>query len=129
MRGLLRDDRGSSAVEFLLVSIVLTALTLGVLQLAVAVYLRNLTQDAAVEGAYFAALADVQTAEGAARARAILERAVGDGFVDSATARLVGRGDTAVVEVRVTTRLPIIGLFGIPEGWEVTARAPLESLE
>lgn len=129
MRTLLSDDRGSSAVEFLLVSIVLTALTLGVLQFAVAVYLHNLTHDAAVEGAYFAALADVDVSEGAVRTRAILDRTVGGGFVGSATARLIGQGETAMVEIRVTTHLPLVGFFGIPEAWEVTARAPRESLE
>ncbi len=46
----LADDRGSSAVEFLLVGTLLTALTLAVLQLALAVYVRNVVHDAAVEG-------------------------------------------------------------------------------
>ncbi|MGV2903347.1 TadE/TadG family type IV pilus assembly protein, partial [Microbacterium sp. AGC62] len=47
----LADERGSSPVEFLLVGTLLTALTLGVLQLALAVYVRNVVHDAAVGGA------------------------------------------------------------------------------
>ena len=51
IRALLADDRGSSPVEFVLVGALLTLLTLGVLQLGLAVYVRNVVHDAAVEGA------------------------------------------------------------------------------
>ncbi len=128
MRALLRDERGSSAVEFVLVGVLLTAVTLGVLQLAVAVYLRNLVHDAAVEGAYHAALADVTTQEGAARAAAIIDRTVGPGFVAGTSARYTDELGAPAVEVTVVATLPLIGVFGIPEGWEVTAHAPRESL-
>ncbi|HET8926556.1 MAG TPA: TadE/TadG family type IV pilus assembly protein, partial [Microbacterium sp.] len=52
------DDAGSSPVEFVLVGALLTVLTLAVLQLGLAVYVRNVVHDAAVEGAFHAALAD-----------------------------------------------------------------------
>lgn len=129
MRELLRDERGSSAVEFVLVGILLTVLTLGVLQLALVVYLRNLTHDAAVEGAYHAALADVGVASGADRAVSVIERTVGSGFVASADARIVGSGASETVEVTVVATMPLLGLWGVTEGWEVTAHAPREHLE
>ncbi len=128
MRGLLRGDRGSSAVEFLLVGLLLTALTLGVLQFALTVYLRNVVHDAAVEGAFHAALADVDVREGATRAVAVVERAIGDGYVVAASAALVGAEGQEEVEVSVSATLPLVGIFGVPAGWEVTARAPRESL-
>ncbi|CAN7315044.1 TadE/TadG family type IV pilus assembly protein [Microbacterium sp. LjRoot45] len=128
MRGLLREDRGSSAVEFLLVGLLLTALTLGVLQFALTVYLRNVVHDAAVEGAFHAALADVDVREGATRAVAVVERAIGDGYGVAASAALVGAEGREEVEVSVTATLPLVGIFGVPAGWEVTARAPRESL-
>jgi len=129
MREFLRDDSGSSAVEFVLVGILLTALTLGVLQLALVVYLRNLTHDAAVEGAYHAALADVAVSAGADRAVSVIERTVGEGFVASADARIDGSGSSEAVVVTVVATLPILGIWGVPEGWEVTAHAPRERLE
>ncbi|WP_404442173.1 pilus assembly protein [Microbacterium marinum] len=129
MRGLLADDRGSTPVEFVLVGVLLTALTLGVLQLGLAVYVRNVVHDAAVEGAYHAALADVETAEGATRAKAAIAGAVGGDFVDSATARESTALGHETIEVTVITRLPLVGLLGVPQGWEVTVHAPAESLD
>lgn len=129
MRRASGDDRGSSPVEFVLVGTLLTLLTLAVLQLALAVYVRNVVHDAAVEGAYHAALADTDLEEGADRARLVISRAVGEDFVGDVA---VGAGDVSgqpVVELRIRTTLPVIGLLGIPFGLEVEARAPMESLD
>lgn len=128
MRALTEDEGGSSPVEFVLVGALLTVLTMGVLQLALAVYVRNVVHDAAVEGAHHAALADVTTGEGAVRARELVASAVGADFVESATARESDALGHPTVEVTVVTRLPLIGLLGIPSAWEVTGRAPAEDL-
>ncbi|KZE91206.1 hypothetical protein AVP41_00743 [Microbacterium sp. TNHR37B] len=106
----------------------MTFLTLGVLQVGVAVYLRNVVHDAAVEGAYYGALADVDAADGAIRARHVVERAVGRGFVEQVTAREVTFLGEPSVEVTVTATLPLVGPFGVPGGWEVVGRAPAETL-
>ncbi|WP_259606289.1 MULTISPECIES: TadE/TadG family type IV pilus assembly protein [Microbacterium] len=125
---MLGDDRGSTPVEFVLVGTLLTALTLAVLQVAFAVYVRNVVHDAAVEGAHHAALADTAPAEGVARTRAVIERAIGAEYAQDVT---VGE-DTALghptVVVRVRTTLPVLGLIGIPYGLEVEGRAPVETL-
>lgn len=108
--------------------VLLTVLTLGVLQLGFALYVRGVVHDAAVEGAYHAALADTALEAGAERADALIARTVGDGYAHGATA------DTGVVDgrdvavVTVTAALPLAGVFGMSGGWEVTAHAPLESL-
>ena len=122
------DDRGSSPVDFVLVGSLLTVLTLAVLQLGFAVYVRNVVHDAAVEGAHYAALADTALEEGADRTRMSITRAVGAGYAeDVAVAESDRLGHpTAVVTVRTT--LPIIGLLGIPYAMEVNADAPLETL-
>lgn len=126
--GVREGERGSAVVEFVLVGALLTVLTLSVLQLGFAIYVRNVVHDAAVEGAYHAALADTDAASGAARAGELITRAVGDGYaheVQARAARIAGV-DSAVVTVRAT--LPLAGLLGVPRGLEVTAHAPLESL-
>lgn len=122
------DDRGSSPVEFVLVGTLLTVLTLAVLQLALAVYVRNVVHDAAVEGAHHAALADTSMAEGVERTRAAISSAVGDEYANDihvTRSDALGHG-TVVVQVR--TALPVLGLIGIPYALEVTAHAPLETL-
>ncbi|WCD91749.1 TadE/TadG family type IV pilus assembly protein [Microbacterium sp. nov. GSS16] len=126
-RSLLADERGSSPVEFVLVGALLTALTLAVLQIAFAVYVRNVVHDAAVEGAYHAALADTTLDEGAARTEAVITRAVGAEYAgDVAIGEDMALGHPSVV-VRVRTALPVLGLLGVPFGLEVDARAPVES--
>jgi hypothetical protein len=123
------DDRGSSPVEFVLVGSLLTLLTLAVLQLGLAVYVRNVVHDAAVEGAHYAALADTTIAQGADRTRTIIARTVGDDYAGGVDARETTDLGHAVIEVTVRTTLPLVGLLGIPAGLEVTAHAPVESLD
>lgn len=129
MRRVLADERGSTPVEFVLVGVLLTTLTLAVLQLGLAVYVRNVVHDAAVEGAYHAALADVETSAGADRTRQLIERTVGEGFVDRISATETTRLGHDTVEVTVVSRLPLVGLLGVPGGWEVTVHAPAETLD
>ncbi|MCT9820397.1 pilus assembly protein [Microbacterium sp. W1N] len=123
------EDAGSSTVEFVLVGSMLTILTLAVLQFALAVYVRNVVHDAAVDGAYHAALADVSLEEGAARTRQIIERTVGAGFVAEVAIADAGAPGAATIEVTVTATLPLVGLLGAPRGWEVSAHAPAESFD
>lgn len=122
-------ERGSAPAEFVLVGALLTALTLAVLQLGFAVYVRNVVHDAAVEGAYHAALADVDPAAGAERTRTLIDRAVGSGYTQEVTAGTTDVLGAGTVVVTVRAALPVIGLVGIPGTLEVSAHAPRQSLE
>lgn len=123
------DDDGSSPVEFVLVGGLLTALTLGVLQLGMVVYVRNVVHDAAVEGAYVAALADTELAEGVERFEGLVAATVGADLVDDVTVRETTRLGAPVVELTVAATLPVVGLFGVPGALEVTGHAPVESFD
>lgn len=125
----LADDAGSAPVEFLLVGLVLTFLTLGVLQFGLALYVRNVLHDAAVEGAYVAALADTTHAAGADRTRDIISRTVGEQYATDIAVRETGRLGEPMIEVSVRAALPILGLLGAPGTLEVTAHAPVESFD
>ena len=125
----LHDEAGASPVEFVLVGALLTVLTLGVLQFGLAVYVRNVVHDAAVEGAYHAALADTTLDDGAQRTRDIVGRTIGAGYATDVTARETGALGRQTVEVRVQTTLPLVGLLGAPRLMEVTAHAPVESFD
>jgi Flp pilus assembly protein TadG len=125
----LADDGGSSPVEFVLVGALLTLLTLGVLQFGLAVYVRNVVHDAAVEGAHHAALADTSLQDGAERTREIVTRTVGAEYaaeVDVAETAALGQ---PAVRVSVRSMLPLVGLLGVPRLLEVTAHAPVESFD
>lgn len=127
LRAASAGEGGSSPAEFVLVGALLTTLTLGVLQLALAVYVRNVVHDAAVDGAYHAALADTTLSEGAERTRDIIARTVGPQY--AADVDVVETDELGAPSVRVTVRttLPVVGLLGLPRSMEVTALAPAES--
>lgn len=125
----LLDDEGSAPVEFVLVGAVLTFLTLAVLQLGFAVYIRNVVHDAAVEGAYHAALADTSLADGVARTEDVVSRVVGDAYPVDVQAVQTDRFGYPATEVTVRATLPVAGLWGVPEALEVTAHAPNESFD
>lgn len=125
----LRDDAGASPVEFVLVGALLTVLTLGVLQFGIAVYVRNVVHDAAVEGAYHAALADTTLEDGAQRTRDIVTRTVGAEYAAQVAVRETSSLGQPTVEIRVAATLPLVGLLGAPRSLEVTAHAPVESFD
>ena len=124
-----RDDAGASPVEFVLVGTLLTVLTLGVLQFGLAVYIRNVLHDAAVEGAYHAALADTTLGDGEQRTRDIVSRTIGGEYATDVSVREASSLGQATIETRVVATLPLVGLLGAPRSLEVTAHAPVESFD
>lgn len=112
-----------------MVGALLTLLTLSVIQLGLAMHVRNTLLDAAGEGARFAALADRTLADGAVRTRELITTAIGPAYATDVTitegAYLGHRA--AVVTVRAP--LPVIGLIGFDGGVEVTGRAALEIVD
>ena len=128
LRSILREDAGSAIAEFVMVGALLSVLTLSVLQLGLALHIRNTVLDAASEGARFAALADSSLGEGVARARDLISSAIGPGYAGNVTAtygRYLGH-PSAIVTVR--TPLPLIGLFGIDSALEVNGHAAVEAI-
>lgn len=124
-----RDDEGSAVAEFTLVGVLLTILTLGVIQLGLALHVRNTVHDAAAEGARFAALADNGPADGVARTRQLITEAIG---AEYATDVSVGTGEWMghpAVTVTVRTTLPVVGLLGVGGGLEVSGHAAVETLD
>ena len=124
----MRDDEGSAVVEFTLVSVLLVILTLAVLQLGLALHVRNTVHDAAAEGARFAALADNGPADGVLRAEALITEAIGADYAHDirvSTGEWMGH---PAVTVTVRTTLPVIGLLGVGGGLEVSGHAAVETL-
>lgn len=124
----LADDSGSAIVEFVLVGALLTVLTLSVIQLGIALLVRNTVLDAASEGARYASLADNDLSDGVARTRDLITTAIGPQYAAHIRAtRETVRGQASAV-VTVTAPLPVIGLVGIDHGIEVSGHAAIETL-
>lgn len=108
-------------------SVVLLLLLLGVLQVAVYLYVRNIVAASAAEGARYGANADVDAAQGAVRAESILRRGAGSSVADRvrcAAREEVGAGGLRLAGVECRGALPV---FFAPVGdtlpLRVTARA------
>ena len=115
--------------EFVLVGAMLTVLTLSVIQLGLALHIRNTVLDAASEGARFGALADNELADGVARTKDLITTALGAGYAaDVSATRGSYLGHPAAI-VTVRTPLPLIGLVGIENGLEVAGHAAIETLD
>lgn len=126
---MLRDDGGSAVAEFVMVAGLLTVLTLSVIQLALALHIRNTVIDAAAEGARYAALADSALPDGVARTRDLITAAIGAAYARDVTASYGSYLGHPSALVTVRTPLPLIGLVGIEDGLEVTGHAAVETLE
>lgn len=119
-------ERGSAPAEFVLASLLLVVLVLGVLQVGAVLLVRNTALDAAAEGARWAAVAGNSDGDGVARARDVLTASLGPAYASSIRA---GRGtwhDEAVAVVSARVPLPVIGLVGPPGAIEVVGHAVLE---
>jgi hypothetical protein len=115
-------------VESLLVTVLLTTLALAVVQLALALHIRNTLLDAASEGARYGALADRGITDGADRARDLVTVALGAGFADDIRATTgTYLGHPAVI-VTISAPLPLLGPLGPGDGIEVTGHAAQEAL-
>jgi Flp pilus assembly pilin Flp len=129
VRPAVRDETGSAVVEFTLVGVLLTMLTLAVIQLGLALHVRNTVLDAAAEGARFAALADNVPADGVARTEQLITEAIG---ADYASDVRVGFGQWMghpAVTITVRTTMPVVGLIGVGGGLKVAGHAAVEVLD
>jgi hypothetical protein len=127
---MVRDpERGSAPAEFVMVGALLSLVVLSVLQLALALHVRNTVTDAAAEGARYAALAGAGLEDGAERTRRLIAMALGPGYPVEVIAGATAWQGVAVAEVRVTAPLPVLGLVGLERGLEVAGHAPMEDRE
>ena len=107
-----RDCRGSAVVEFALVSSLLVVLFGSLVQIGIALHVRNTLVAAAAEGARYAAAADRSPADGVSRTKEVIESSLPAAYASDVTAgyQSVAGLDTVVVEVRAP--LPVAGLLG-----------------
>lgn len=121
------DDAGSAVVGFVLVSMLTTAVFLGVLQVALALHVRATLVDCAAEGARYGALADRTPADGAARARELVRLSLSPRFAERVEGSRAVVDGLEVVRVEIVAPLPVLGLLGPGGVVEVDGHALAEA--
>ena len=116
-------EAGSAVVDFALVSALVVAVCVALLQLALGLHVRNILTDAAGEGARRAALVGGTEAEAAARVVMLTDAALADGYVEDVAVSRTSIGGTPVVRTEVTAPLPVLGLLGPAGTLRVTGHA------
>ena len=107
-----RTERGSAVVDFVLVSVIVVPLFLGVLQVGLFLYVRTTMTAAASDGARLAATADRGPEDGVARTESMIDGAVSARLVDSVEAQTIDLDGRPVVEIVVNGHMPALGLWG-----------------
>lgn len=105
-------DDGTVLVEYVLVSILVIALAMGVMQLALTLHVRNMMASAASEGARLAAANDRDLADGVERTQWLLSESLG-GMSPEVTASDEVVDSAPVVHITVTAPVPILGMWGV----------------
>lgn len=85
---------------------------LAVLQLALALHVRNTLTDCASEGARHGASARRSTADAEARTRQLISSAVSPRYAQDVSAAMVNVDGVDMVRVTVKTTMPLFGLAG-----------------
>lgn len=109
--------------------VLLMVLLLAVVQLALALHVRNTVLDAAAEGARYAALAGSSPAAGVERTRRLIDAAIAAEYAADVSATTAHVGGAPAIAVTVRTSLPVIGLLGPERAMEVTGHAAIETVD
>jgi Flp pilus assembly protein TadG len=118
-----RGHRGAAVVDFVLVLVLLVPMFLGVLQVALVLFVRNTAASAASEGARYAATLDRDPSAGAARTRTQISEVLAGRYAQGVSAREVTIDGAPAVEVTVHVVVPALGLGGPAVAFDVTGHA------
>jgi Flp pilus assembly protein TadG len=118
-----RDQRGAAVVDFVLVLVLLVPMFLGVLQVALVLFVRNTVTAAASEGARYGATLGRGPADGAARTRSQIAGVLAGRYAHGVRAHEVTIDGARAVEVTVHVVVPALGLGGPAVTFDVAGHA------
>ena len=124
-----RSDAGSAVAEFALIASLLALILAGALQIGLVIHVRNTVIDSAIAGARQASLADQTPRDGQKLTRDLIRVSVGERYAQKVTVSTSQHGDVEIVEVQVTTPLPVLGLWGPAEVWDLRGRSIVEDID
>lgn len=109
-----------------MVSALLTLVFAAVLQIGLAMHVRNTVVDSAIAGARIAAAADRTTDDGAKHTALLISTALSSSYADDVRVTTSPAGPHTLVTVTVRTPVPVAGLVGPDDMWELQGRALVE---
>ncbi len=111
-----------------MVSVLLSALFLAVIQIGVALHIRNTLISCAAEGARLGARVGASPEDGALRARELITASLSSRYASGVAAEVRETADgVQVVVVTVEAPLPVLGPLGPAGALNIAGRAFLES--
>jgi Flp pilus assembly protein TadG len=114
-------QRGAATVDFVMVGALVTLMFLGVLQLGIDLYVRNVLAACLADGARYGANADIASAPaGAAAANREIAAALGSSYATAYALPAVDVDGAPALEVAARVRLPLLAWF-LPIGPTVHA--------
>lgn len=125
---MIREDtqRGNATAEFVMVSAMVVLLFLGVLQVAFAMFTKNVVQDAASQGARYGAMLDRQPEDGGARATELMYSVLPEHYGAEVSTSVTDWQGERAVQVSIQAPVPLLGPFGFISSWEVTGHAVVQ---
>ncbi|MFJ2618143.1 TadE family protein [Glutamicibacter sp. NPDC087344] len=111
-------DHGSAVAEFVMITTLLIVLAFSIIQLALALHVRNTLTDAAANGAHYGALANRSPADAAGRTRTLITESLNGSFAQDVSVATTVIGESQLVTVTVNTRVPLVGF--LPNGWNLS---------
>ncbi|EKU48631.1 MULTISPECIES: TadE/TadG family type IV pilus assembly protein [Brevibacterium] len=122
-------DTGSAIAEFALVASLLSLVLAGALQIGLVIHVRNTVIDSAIAGARQAGLADQTASDGRRLTAELITTSLGSRYAEKITVASESRDGVEIVEVSVRTPLPVVGLWGPAEVWELSGRSLVEDVD
>lgn len=122
-------DSGSAVAEFALVASLLALILAGALQIGLVIHVRNTVIDSAIAGARQASLADQSPRDGQRLTAELIRVSIGERYAQKVTVSTSRRGQVEIVDVSVSTPLPVLGLWGPAEVWQLHGRSVVEDVD
>ncbi|MDO5494448.1 MAG: pilus assembly protein [bacterium] len=109
--------------EFVMVGALVILIFVALIQLSLALYVRNILMDSAAEGARHGAVAGAGPEDAANRTRYLISLALPEHFASGVSAREVSRDGIRAVRVEVRAHLPVVALTGVGPALTLSAHA------
>lgn len=116
-------EAGAAVVDFVLVGALVTVIFVALVQLSLALHVRNTVADAASSAARYGALGDRTAADAQTRATMLMNSALGPHYVQDVTASVQTRNGLDILTVSIRAPLPVLGLLGPARSLEMTGHA------
>ena len=122
-------ERGSAALDFILVAIPLLMVTLAQLSIFSSAFILNVIRDSAVEGARYAALADQNSQQGCARSKYLVAVALGKSVSPVFSCQSIVQGQMGLERVSISVNWIGLGSFAGRTTLQAESIAPRESFK